>query len=213
MSRLPRLTPRKLPQQDRSRALVDAVLEAAKRVIVRDGITDARIVDIAELAGVSPGSLYQYFPNLASVVALLHVTLLENAIADLTDNLLEHRDSPVEDVAAVIALVPLRNVRDDVEVHRALALAAPRLGTERKLAPVLERERALLKSFLGARADESVLPPDVGERRNAGRAEVMPESVARALARVCLPEARAMEARFHNAHTRRWLEMTEAWAA
>ncbi|MCA9613758.1 MAG: TetR/AcrR family transcriptional regulator [Myxococcales bacterium] len=153
MSRLPRLTPRKLPQQDRSRALVDAVLEAAKRVIVRDGITDARIVDIAELAGVSPGSLYQYFPNLASVVALLHVTLLENAIADLTDNLLEHRDSPVEDVAAVIALVPLRNVRDDVEVHRALALAAPRLGTERKLAPVLERERALLKSFLGARAD------------------------------------------------------------
>ena len=69
MSRLPRLTPRKVPQQDRSRSLVDAVLAAAKRVIVRDGISDARIIDIAELAGVSPGSLYQYFPNLASVVA------------------------------------------------------------------------------------------------------------------------------------------------
>lgn len=151
MSRLPRLTPRKLPQQDRSRALVDAVLEAAKRVVVRDGITDARIVDIADLAGVSPGSLYQYFPNLESIVALLHVTLLESAVADLTDNLLEHRDAPLEDVAAVIALVPLRAVRDDVDVHRALALAAPRLGTERKLAPILERERALLRSFLSAR--------------------------------------------------------------
>lgn len=160
MSRLPRLTPRKVPQQDRSRALVDAVLAAAKRVIVRDGISDARIIDIAELAGVSPGSLYQYFPNLASVVATLHVSLVEDSIADLTDNLLEHRDAPLSDVAAVIALVPLRNVRDDVDIHRVLALAAPRLGTERKLAPVFERERALLRSFFSSRSDLAHLPPE-----------------------------------------------------
>jgi AcrR family transcriptional regulator len=160
MSRLPRLTPRKLPQQDRSRALVDAVLAAAKRILVRDGIVDAKIVDIAELAGVSPGSLYQYFPNLASVVASLHVSLIEASIADLTDNLLEFREAPIHDVAAVIALVPLRNVRDDVEVHRVLALAAPRLGTERKLAPVFERERTLLKSFFSARHDLDHLDPE-----------------------------------------------------
>ncbi|MCU0676416.1 MAG: TetR/AcrR family transcriptional regulator [Myxococcota bacterium] len=160
MSRLPRLTPRKLPQQDRSRALVDAVLAAAKRIVVRDGIVDAKIVDIAELAGVSPGSLYQYFPNLASVVASLHVSLIEDSIADLTDNLLEFREAPIDDVAAVIALVPLRNVRDDVEVHRVLALAAPRLGTERKLSPVFERERTLLRSFFSSRHDVDHLDPE-----------------------------------------------------
>lgn len=66
--------------------------------------------------------------------------------------------------------------------------------------------------FLGVRADASVLPDDVASRRNAGRSEVMPDQVARALARVCLPEAKAMHARFANAHTRDWLVETERWA-
>ncbi|MEZ4292553.1 MAG: sulfotransferase [Myxococcota bacterium] len=75
--------------------------------------------------------------------------------------------------------------------------------------------RAFLASvlgFLGARADESVLPPDVGERRTPVARRSCP-SPSPAPSPACLPEARAMEARFHNAHTRRWLEMTEAWAA
>ena len=159
MPSLPRLTPRKLPQQDRSRALVDAVLTATKRVLVRDGFEEAKIVDVAEVAGVSPGSLYQYFPSLDSVIATLHVSLVEQGVADLTDNLLEYREAPLEDVAAIIGLVPLRVARDDAEVLRILTSAAPRLGTQRKLAPVFERERQLLGGFFGSREDLSHLDP------------------------------------------------------
>ncbi|MAG31826.1 MAG: hypothetical protein CL908_13140 [Deltaproteobacteria bacterium] len=67
--------------------------------------------------------------------------------------------------------------------------------------------------FLGVRADDAVLPEDVASRRNAGRSEVMPAQVARALARTCLPEAQAMHALFGNEHTSGWLADTERWAA
>jgi AcrR family transcriptional regulator len=61
--------PRKLPRQTRSKATVDAIATAAARILVRDGYERANVNAIAELAGVSIGSLYQYFPSKDSVVA------------------------------------------------------------------------------------------------------------------------------------------------
>jgi AcrR family transcriptional regulator len=53
---------RKRPSQRRSEEMVDAILEAAMRVFALEGLS-ATTVKIAEIAGVSVGSLYQYFPN------------------------------------------------------------------------------------------------------------------------------------------------------
>jgi AcrR family transcriptional regulator len=55
--------PRKRPLQGRSRSTVDAILEAAAQVLERDGYTASTTDLIAERAGVSIGSVYQYFPN------------------------------------------------------------------------------------------------------------------------------------------------------
>jgi AcrR family transcriptional regulator len=55
--------PRKKPQQRRSQATVDAILDAAAIVFGSDGFAAANTNAIAERAGVSIGSLYQYFPN------------------------------------------------------------------------------------------------------------------------------------------------------
>jgi AcrR family transcriptional regulator len=67
-----RLEPRKLPAQSRSNATVDAVLEAAARILERYGFEGYTTNAIAERAGVSIGSFYQYFPNKDAVtVALL----------------------------------------------------------------------------------------------------------------------------------------------
>ncbi|WAS99597.1 helix-turn-helix domain containing protein [Nannocystis poenicansa] len=65
MPRRPRpvLSPRKTPQQARSSRLVEAILQAAVRVLERDGAAAFTTVRVAERAGVSVGSLYQYFPN------------------------------------------------------------------------------------------------------------------------------------------------------
>lgn len=57
------LLPRKLPTQDRSRATVDAILTGAAQVLVRDGYAGMTTTRVAAVAGVSVGSLYQYFPS------------------------------------------------------------------------------------------------------------------------------------------------------
>jgi len=63
--------PRKRPLQGRSRVTVDAILEAAAQVLERDGYAATTTDLIAERAGVSIGSLYQYFPNKDAVLLAL----------------------------------------------------------------------------------------------------------------------------------------------
>jgi AcrR family transcriptional regulator len=77
-----RLTPRKLPTQQRSEATVEAILQAAAQVFERHGYAAGTTNRIAERAGVSIGTLYQYFPNKdAILVALVHRHLAESTAA------------------------------------------------------------------------------------------------------------------------------------
>ena len=62
------IAPRKQPKQARSAHLVEAILEAAARVLEKDGAAAFTTIRVAEQAGVSVGSLYQYFPNKESIL-------------------------------------------------------------------------------------------------------------------------------------------------
>ena len=64
--------PRRIPRQSRSRALVDAILEATARVLTERGYAGTNTNLVAERAGVSVGSVYQYFPNKDSLITALH---------------------------------------------------------------------------------------------------------------------------------------------
>jgi AcrR family transcriptional regulator len=67
-----RVKSRKAPRQERSKVMVEAILEAAAQVFAELGYARATTNKIAERAGVSVGSLYQYFPNKDSLIASLH---------------------------------------------------------------------------------------------------------------------------------------------
>ena len=69
MARISPTKPRKSALQARSRATVDALVEATARILVRDGFEKASTNRIADMAGVSVGSLYQYFPSKEALVA------------------------------------------------------------------------------------------------------------------------------------------------
>src|SRR3954453_20347070 len=69
MARKPATKPRKRGSQERSRATVAALVEATARILVREGFDKASTNRIAEVAGVSVGSLYQYFPGKEALVA------------------------------------------------------------------------------------------------------------------------------------------------
>jgi AcrR family transcriptional regulator len=75
------LSPRKVPVQDRSASTVAVILQAAARVLARDALAGFNTNRVAEVAGVSVGSLYQYFPNKTALVVALIVSK-QNALAE-----------------------------------------------------------------------------------------------------------------------------------
>lgn len=133
MTKLNATNPRKLALQERSKMTVEAILDATARVLVREGYARTSTNRIATVAGVSIGSLYQYFPNKESLVAALvarHnrkiLSLLENTMQECTS---EDLNSTMRElVRAMIAVY-----RVDPELHRILMEEVPRIG---KLAEV-----------------------------------------------------------------------------
>jgi AcrR family transcriptional regulator len=82
MARSTGLKPRRRPVQERSLATVSAILGAAAQVFERHGYAAGTTNRIAERAGVSIGTVYQYFPNKdAILVALVHQHLAESTAA------------------------------------------------------------------------------------------------------------------------------------
>src|SRR5271163_4212783 len=77
------LEPRKLPKQPRSEATVQAVLEAAAQVFERHGYAAGTTNRIAERAGVSIGTLYQYFADKDAILVALTEQHLQEGIAAL----------------------------------------------------------------------------------------------------------------------------------
>jgi len=63
------LNPRKKPQQRRSRVTIDTIFEATIQVLLANGLDKITTIQIADRAGVSIGSLYQYFPNKRALMA------------------------------------------------------------------------------------------------------------------------------------------------
>ena len=71
VSSISAVTPRKLPRQSRSASTVQVIVEAAARLLEREGASGFTTNSVAEIAGVSIGSLYQYFPNKDAIIRAL----------------------------------------------------------------------------------------------------------------------------------------------
>ena len=121
-------TPRKTPRQQRSQETYEAILDAAAQLFERLGYAAATTNKIAERAGVSIGSLYQYFPNKDALLYALgerHVRDLSVRLEALFGAL---RDSPptLEQGVRILyeALADLH--RGDPHLHRLLYDQVPR---------------------------------------------------------------------------------------
>ena len=78
----PNLRPCKEPRQQRSRRMRDDILEAGVRVLQREGVLRFTTPRVAEAAGISVGSLYQYFPNKQALMFAIHSLAVERAWAE-----------------------------------------------------------------------------------------------------------------------------------
>ncbi len=110
---------RKTPRQARSRVLHEAILDAAARILTRDGRARTNTNAIAREAGVSVGSLYQYFANLEGIIhALVHRH--SQRIHDLVAHCLEPPPATLEEAIRRIVAAVFAAHRLEPALHDAL---------------------------------------------------------------------------------------------
>jgi AcrR family transcriptional regulator len=147
MRAIPTTSPRRRPRQARAQATVDAIVKATARVLVEEGYDRASTNRIAHAAGVSIGSLYQYFPSKEALVAAL-VESHQSRMRDALDLALAG-GAPVtlEARARLVVRGMMAAYRIDPQLHHVLCQEVPKVGElkkvygfEQHLAEVCRRE-------------------------------------------------------------------------
>ncbi|WP_181176103.1 TetR/AcrR family transcriptional regulator [Mesorhizobium sp. B2-3-4] len=117
------ISARRTPRQYRSRQTVEAVLAAVPLILKRHGAGAMTTNRIAEVAGVSIGSLYQYFPDKRSVFSALHERHVVDVRSLLERHVASYGSAPFSAfvVDLVEELVDLHCV--DMELHRLISVA------------------------------------------------------------------------------------------
>jgi AcrR family transcriptional regulator len=122
-------TPRKQPIQARSRQTVAAILQATAQVLMTNGYDGTTTNLVAEKAGVSIGSLYEYFPNKESLVAALASVHIAELMARVDAVLNMPIDETLRAVVAALIRAGLDAHRIDPALHKVLVEQVPRIGT------------------------------------------------------------------------------------
>lgn len=148
----PLATPRKLPKQGRSQATVEAILTATTHILTEGGYDQLTTNRVAELAGVSIGSLYQYFPNKEALI----FALAEHHANEMKQ-LAEHHLSGLEgssiiDVLRQIVKAVLAAHAVNPKLHRVLNEQMPRSEVMRQLDDA--NMETMLRLFLVQRRDQ-----------------------------------------------------------
>jgi AcrR family transcriptional regulator len=154
MARRPLTKPRKGASQERSRGTVDALVEATARILVKEGFDHASTNRIAERAGVSVGSLYQYFPGKEALVAAVMerhnrelMQVVRGALADVAA-------LPMEQAVRTLVAAAIKAHRVDPKLHRVLAEQIPRTGGLEHIEAFNRENYALFRSYLETHRDE-----------------------------------------------------------
>jgi len=142
------LKPRKAPRQARSKATVDVILEATARVLVRDGYALASTNRIAEAAGVSIGSLYQYFPSKQALVTALRRRHAEQMLAMLLEVGRGAAEASAVDAVKILVHAVVVAHRVDPQLHRVLGEEVPRPYATEGRTDIEADMRAQTKSLL-----------------------------------------------------------------
>jgi AcrR family transcriptional regulator len=140
--------PRKLPKQDRSRVTVEAILEATTHILVEEGYDKANTNRIAERAGISIGSLYQYFPNKESLITALmeqHAQEMAELVGTKLDRLF---DSPLEIAIPEIITAVVAAHAINPRLHQVLSEEIPRSERSPQMQQADERITLLIRAYL-----------------------------------------------------------------
>ena len=142
---------KKQPRQARSIATVDAILEAAARILVYSGYAGASTNVIAQKAGVSIGSLYEYFPGKEAIFAELRRREAAIHFRCLTN---EVRAMHPKEILRHLISTHIGYVRDHLDIYVGLETEVPRFAFEETENAILGSYAELSDAFLTSRRDD-----------------------------------------------------------
>lgn len=120
----PSANPRKKPRQARAQATVDAILQASAHILVGQGFEGFNTNAVAERAGVSVGSLYQYFPNKEAIIAEMVRAKRARLLHGLQAAELAYRDSALPEALAALVAATIAHQKGWPQLSQALDRAA-----------------------------------------------------------------------------------------
>src|SRR6516162_1213481 len=126
-SRQRKFSLRKTPRQERSRATVEALLEATADILVRDGYAKLTTNRIADRAGVNIASLYQYFPGKQAILAELRRRHGDEQRAELRRVLAESHGGSLESTMRSLVSLGVAGHAREPKLHQALTEELPAL--------------------------------------------------------------------------------------
>lgn len=141
---------RKHATQERSRATVEALLAATARVLVRDGYDRASTNKIAVAAGVSIGSLYQYFPSKEALVAAVQDRHVEEMLAEVRATMTEAVQRPLPEAARALVRVMIAAHAVSPKLHRVLVEQIPRVRGLEQIERVGQEALTMTRAYLDA---------------------------------------------------------------
>jgi len=146
--------PRKFPRQARARATIDAIIEASFQLLLQQDYDQLTTARAAERAGVSVGSLYQYFPNKAALASAVidrccgaFITALDDALAG------RPRITLAECIGAIVDVM-LVSHQLAPDLHRIVIDLAPRIGVADKTEKVSRKMAEAIEAVLRMHAEE-----------------------------------------------------------
>jgi AcrR family transcriptional regulator len=160
------ISPRKRPRQARSTRLVADILEASVRVLVRYGAHRFTTGRVAEAAGISVGSLYQYFPNKEAILFRLQAEEWRQTMDGLQRILSDASVPPLERLRAAVQMF-FRSECDEAAFRSALEEAAPLYREAPESRAHADEGRHLMESFM-----RDALP-NVSEQERAFAADLV----------------------------------------
>ncbi|MCA9689498.1 MAG: TetR/AcrR family transcriptional regulator [Myxococcales bacterium] len=177
---------RKAPQQQRSQQMRADILEAAVRVLGREGPERFTTARVAQAAGVSVGSLYQYFPNKHAILYAVHERIVEDAWREVQAILDDGERAPREKLVAIARRFFTGEARDVAEFGAPLQEAERFFDAQPEHQALQEQIHARITRFVqGARPELD----DAEARDRAAFLIVVLESVGKQVAAAGLPLA------------------------
>lgn len=155
--------PRKRPKQSRSRQMQADILEAAIRVLQQGGLAAFTTVRVAEVTGISVGSLYQYYPNKNSILYDLQIRMMEQVWGQVSGIMGDEGLSAREKIAKVAGLFFKAEATEVQQMGAALYDAEIAEAKAHEFAEIDEQVAVLFADFLAkngsldAKADAAFL--------------------------------------------------------